>query len=130
MIDLNSFDISASVRRNIPLRMISSTPIFEAIAKMSETNSGYVLVMESDPSAEKSRLVGILTKTDILRIVAKNLAVADLLLQDAMSHPVISIQETELKDVTLAVKPIPRISDSLFACTQWRSHSGGCINPR
>jgi len=86
---------------NFPLVLISKTPIIEAIAKMREVGSAFVLITDSDISTEESRLIGILTKTDILRILSNSLFVEDLLLHDEMSYPVITIQETELNDVTI-----------------------------
>jgi len=100
--NLNSWHRFLSMIGNFPLVLISKTPIIEAIAKMRETGSDYVLVMDGDISTEESRLVGIVTKTDILRILSNSLFVEDLLLQDEMSYPVIAIQETELNDVTIA----------------------------
>ena len=87
---------------DFPLMLISKTSIIEAIAKIREVGSDYVLVIDSDISTEESRLVGILTKPDILRILSNSLFLEDLLLQDEMSYPVITIQETELNDVTIA----------------------------
>ena len=87
---------------DFPLMLISKTSIIEAIAKIREVGSDYVLVIDSDISTEESRLVGILTKPDILRILSNSLFLEDLLLQDEMSCPVITIQETELNDVTIA----------------------------
>jgi len=92
------------IRRNIPKVLTSSVSIVEAISKMSEFDSEYVFVMDKGTDTEAERLSGIFSTSNILQILSQGLSIADVLLQDEISHPVITIQESEIKDVILVAK--------------------------
>ena len=99
----NSPDKNSAIQYSIPLMLTSRASVIEAIAKMRETGSDYVLIAtDGNINNEESQLIGILTQTDILRILSQRSLTEDLLIQDEMSYPVITIQETELHDVTIA----------------------------
>ncbi|MFN5396246.1 MAG: PAS domain S-box protein, partial [Pseudanabaena sp.] len=82
-----------------PLVVTPHTTVLEAIAKMREADSSYVLVMASDEIDSRSDLLGILTGGDIIRMILKGCPFDQLLVKDEMCSPVITIQESELTDL-------------------------------
>jgi PAS domain S-box-containing protein len=86
-----------------PLVVTPHTTVLEAIAKMREADSSYVLVMASDEIDSRSDLLGILTGGDIIRMILKGCLFDQLLVKDEMCSPVITIQESELTDTKSAL---------------------------
>ncbi|GBO56105.1 circadian input kinase A [Pseudanabaena sp. lw0831] len=84
-------DLLSAIDRNPPLASPDMT-VMAAIVMMGETDSNYVLVVES-PS-EKNSLIGILTERDIVRIITQPISLDQLPIQAVMSHPVVTIQES------------------------------------
>ncbi|GBO52342.1 circadian input kinase A [Pseudanabaena sp. lw0831] len=96
-------DILSAIIRN-PLIVAPELNVMEAIAAMSKTGSRCVLVVEKKGTeAEGIDLIGILTERDIIRISSKGKPFDQLPIQQVMSHPVISIQESELTDIKTAL---------------------------
>jgi PAS domain S-box-containing protein len=95
--------INSHIKNRHPLVVNPNTTVLEAIAKMREADSGYVLVMASDEIDSGSDLLGILTREDIIRISLEGRTFDQLLVQDEMFSPVITIQESELTDLKSAL---------------------------
>ncbi|WP_103670231.1 ATP-binding protein [Pseudanabaena sp. BC1403] len=96
-------DIQSAIIRN-PLIVAPDMNVIEAIAAMGKTDSRCVLVVEEKGvEAEDIDLLGILTQRDIIRISSKGKPFEQLPIQQVMSHPVISIQESELTDIKTAL---------------------------
>lgn len=82
-----------------PCFAIATTPLADAFSCLDEENSaGCVLVMDHD------RLVGMVTASDMVRCLAKGRSPNTTLLADVMSHPVITLQQTELTDPSIAIE--------------------------
>ncbi|MEA5486425.1 PAS domain S-box protein, partial [Pseudanabaena sp. CCNP1317] len=95
--------INSQIKNRSPLVVDPYTTVLEAIAKMREADSSYVLVMASDEIDSGSDLLGILTREDITRISLKGCTFDQLLVKDEMCSPVITIQESELTDMKSAL---------------------------
>lgn len=95
--------INSQIKSSSPLVVDPNTTVLEAIAKMREADSSYVLVMASDEIDSGSDLLGILTREDIIRISLKGCSFDQLLVKDEMCSPVITIQESELTDMKSAL---------------------------
>jgi CBS domain-containing protein len=92
-------DIIAAIART-PLIVAPELTAIEMIIAMSKTGSRYALVVDKKGiDAEGIDLIGILTDRDIIRISSKGKSFDQLPIQLVMSHPVISIQESELTDI-------------------------------
>ena len=100
---ISESQIYSQIKSSSPLVVDPNTTVLEAIAKMREVDSGYVLIMESDEIDSGSDLLGILTRGDIIRMILKGCTFDQLLVKDAMFSPVITIQESELTDVKSAL---------------------------
>jgi PAS domain S-box-containing protein len=116
--------LSAIVRD--PLRVTADTTVREAIALMSglrvtcttpngnaegtqpqdghlEARSSCVLVVD-----EQQHLIGILTERDIVRLSIETPTLRTILVQDAMTQAVVTIQESELTDIFVALNLLQR----------------------
>ena len=67
-----------------------------AIAQNRQPTS-CILIVEDD------RVVGILTDRDIVLSLARNVNLADMLVRDVMTHPVVTIEEDEFTDLSVAI---------------------------
>ena len=102
-----------------PLIVPPETTVRDAIVKMGETGSNYVLVAEST-HPESNSLIGILTERDIVRISAQPIALDQLLVEAVMSHPVITIKASTFTDINVAlalfqqhqIRHLPVLDDS------------------
>ncbi len=97
---LSRQDLLSAIDRNPPLASPDTT-VMAAIIMMGETDSNYVLVVES-PS-EKNSLIGILTERDLVRIITQTISLEQLPIQAVMSHPVVTIQESTFTDINTAL---------------------------
>jgi len=96
-------DILSAVIRN-PLIVSPEMSVMEASAAMGKTRARAVLVVQQKGiEAEGLDLIGLLTERDIIRLSSKGKPFEQLLIQQVMSHPVISIQESELTDIKSAL---------------------------
>jgi PAS domain-containing protein/CBS domain-containing protein len=96
-------DILSAVIRN-PLIVAPEMSVMEASAAMGKTGARAVLVVQQKGiEAEGLDLIGLLTERDIIRLSSKGKPFEQLLIQQVMSHPVISIQESELTDIKAAL---------------------------
>jgi PAS domain S-box-containing protein len=75
----------------MPLVVHPDTMVLDAISQMAATQSSYVLV-----AAETGALVGILTQSDIVRLIAAGAALAQLPLRGVMQQPVRTLPESAL----------------------------------
>ena len=99
---LNQDILSAVIRS--PLIVAPEISVMDAIAAMGKTGSRAVLVVQQKGiEAEGIDLIGLLTQRDIIRLSSKGKPFEQLLIQQVMSHPVISIQESELTDIKAAL---------------------------
>ncbi|GBO52343.1 circadian input kinase A [Pseudanabaena sp. lw0831] len=96
----NSQDILSAIEHN-PLVVAPDTHVIDAIAMMSEVGSSYVLV--HNDQRMHSQGMGIFTERDIIRINAQRLPINDLQIQSVMSHPVVTIQASDLTDINDAL---------------------------
>ncbi len=91
-------------RDNI-LSVKPSTPVIEAVKKMSERNVGSVLITD-----ESGKLVGIFTERDLLRLVAKG---------ESLSKPISEFMTTKL----VVAKPddaVPKVASIMIE--KWIRH--------
>ncbi|AFY73309.1 PAS domain S-box [Synechococcus sp. PCC 7502] len=91
-------DLLSAIDRN-PSVVTADTTVMVAIAMMGETGSNYVLVVESI-QPERAGLIGILTERDIVRICTQPIPLNQLPIQTVMSHPVTTLHESALTDIT------------------------------
>ncbi|MBD2188836.1 ATP-binding protein [Pseudanabaena mucicola] len=91
-------DILSAVSRN-PLIVSPELNVIEAIALMDKTGSSYVIVCREDVG----QVIGILTERDIIRLNSQRLPLDQLVVQAVMSHPVITIQVSELTDINAVI---------------------------
>ena len=91
-------DILSAISRN-PLIVTPELKAIAAIALMDKTGSSYVLVRREDTS----QFIGILTERDIIRLNSQRLPLEQLAVQAVMSHPVITIQVSELTDINAVI---------------------------
>ncbi|WP_434685226.1 ATP-binding protein [Pseudanabaena minima] len=87
-------DILSAVSHN-PLIVAPELNVIEAIALMDKNVSSYVLVCRENPT----QIMGILTERDIIRLNSQRLALDQLVVRAVMTHPVMTIQESELTDI-------------------------------
>ena len=100
---LSSIHPPLPIIRN-PLMVAPTTRVQDAIASMAETGSSCLLVVEqSDTDANGTGLIGILTERDIVRISAQAIPGSESLLSAVMSHPVITLKESDLIDINTAL---------------------------
>lgn len=100
VISLSPKDLHRAVSRNL-LMIAPDSFVIAAATMMKETDSSYVLVVDSkeNPDSIGLGLVGILTECDIVRIVSQERSLDRLMVQSVMSHPVTTIQESELTNL-------------------------------
>ena len=111
-------DMQSAIAFN-PLIVPPETTVRDAIVKMGETGSNYVLVAES-MHPESNSLIGILTERDIVRISAQPIALDQLLVEAVMSHPVITIKASTFTNINVAlalfqqhqIRHLPVLDDS------------------
>ena len=89
-------DILSAVSRN-PLIVAPELNVIEAISLMDKTGSSYVIVSRKDAS----QVIGILTERDIIRLNSQRLPLDQLAIQSVMSHPVMTLQVSELIDINI-----------------------------
>ncbi|WP_434685742.1 CBS domain-containing protein [Pseudanabaena minima] len=110
---------SAIIRE--PLIVNAGATVMEAIALMSsgrvqcdaenhsdnhqqqflqEARSSCVLVLEEE------KLIGVVTERDVVRLSAQQLDLNRLLVREVMAHPVVTMRESDLTDLLLAVNLI------------------------
>ncbi|OYQ65008.1 hypothetical protein B9G53_09085 [Pseudanabaena sp. SR411] len=94
-------DLLSVISRN-PLIVAPELNVIEAIALMDQNGSSYVLVSKEN-SAE---VMGILTARDIIRLNSQRLPLDQLSVQTVMSHPVITLQTSELTDINTAINVV------------------------
>ena len=107
--DVNIFcvdDLGSAIVHN-PLVVKAEASVIEAIALMSESrDSGMfakirascVLVVEGE------KVLGILTESDVVSLIAQQRSLETLTMQAVMTSPVIAIQETECVDLTSLIE--------------------------
>ena len=97
-------DMQSAIAFN-PLIVTPETTVRDAIAKMSETGSDYVLVAKSTHPESKSLigLIGIVTERDLVRINTQPIPLDRLSIQAVMSHPVITIKASTFTDINVAL---------------------------
>jgi PAS domain S-box-containing protein len=92
-------DLLSAIAPN-PLMVAPDQTVMAAIALMREAGCSYVLVVESSGThSENSGLVGIVTERDIVRIITQSTPLDQLPIQSVMSHPLITVQASELSDI-------------------------------
>ncbi|MEA5490290.1 MULTISPECIES: ATP-binding protein [Pseudanabaena] len=96
MMNLLPRDILSAISRN-PLIVAPELSALEAIALMDKTGSSYVIVSRKDAS----QVLGILTERDIIRLNSQRLPLDQLAIQSVMSHPVMTLQVSELIDINI-----------------------------
>lgn len=82
------------------LRVSTTTSVLEVIAQMNAQQTDWLdcaLVMH------ETELVGILTAWDIVRLASSGLALDPLVVQDVMTHPVVSLPGSQLSDPLMAI---------------------------
>lgn len=87
-------DILSAISLN-PLIVAPELNVIEAIALMDKTGSSYVIVCREDAI----QVLGILTERDVIRLNSQRLPLDQLAIQSVMSHPVMTIQVSELTDI-------------------------------
>lgn len=105
-----------------PLTVAATTPVLDAISRMSDSLSPPTYGVGDDPTdvlappqlaasvarscilvTEGERLLGILTERDVGRLLSQYQSLADLAVQQVMSHPVITLREDALTHVAVAI---------------------------
>lgn len=82
-----------------PLAVVTSqTPMLEVIHLMNQTHTSCVLIVEQE------NLLGILTKTDVVRALANQAAFAKMMIAELMSQPVITLSETDLRNIPIVLQ--------------------------
>ncbi len=109
---MNSFSLEQFLNRN-PLIVNPSTPLIETIGLMNRgsvtncnlgdddsefdslihTHASYALVMAD------SELLGIFTERDLVRLTAEGRTLAEMTVGEAMTQPLTTFQETEVRDL-------------------------------
>ncbi|MFZ4557990.1 MAG: PAS domain S-box protein, partial [Pseudanabaena sp.] len=110
-------DLKSAIITN-PLVVSADATVMEAIALMSsgrslcdaenhsdnhqqqfqqETRSSCVLVLEGE------KLIGVVTERDVVRLSAQQQDLNRLLVREVMAHPVVTLRESDLTDLFLAV---------------------------
>jgi PAS domain S-box-containing protein len=87
-------DILSAISLN-PLIVAPELNVIEAIALMDKTGSSYVIVCREGAS----QVLGIFTERDVIRLNSQRLPLDQLAIQSVMSHPVMTIQVSELTDI-------------------------------
>jgi signal transduction histidine kinase/CBS domain-containing protein/ActR/RegA family two-component response regulator len=113
--ELNSLK-SAIIRD--PLTVALDTKVFDAISMMSamrsicettRTESSQFEVMELEARSScvlvlrEQKVVGILTERDIVRLTAQKHSLADLLVRDVMTYPVVTLYESAFPDLFFVI---------------------------
>jgi signal transduction histidine kinase/ActR/RegA family two-component response regulator len=111
---LMAFQLESAIVRN-PLTVSLDTTVLDAVTKMNAANQLENVDFESQFSTgalvpkscvlivDKHRVVGILTDRDVMRLIAQPLALADLVISDVMSHPVITLNDDSFTDLPMAI---------------------------
>ncbi|MGA1622363.1 MAG: CBS domain-containing protein, partial [Synechocystis sp.] len=81
--------LDAAIDRS-PLLLSVEMPLKQAIAAIYNAHTACGLVVAADQT-----LVGIITERDIVRLTIENQNLDTLTVQDVMSHPVVSVAETD-----------------------------------
>ena len=89
-------ELKSAIIRN-PIVVAPKTKVLEAIAQMNELRSQYVLVVESE------HLLGIFTEQDVVRLVAQQQPLNNLVMQEVMTSPVVTLQESDFTDALVAI---------------------------
>jgi len=95
------FSLDRAVDRS-PLVVLPQTPAIEAIALMSQTESSSVLVVE-EMKVDRPCLLGMVTRTEVVRAIASDLDLTGLVAQDIMDANPVTLQQSELHNLDSAI---------------------------
>ncbi|AFZ34119.1 multi-sensor hybrid histidine kinase [Stanieria cyanosphaera PCC 7437] len=106
---LAEIDLSNALIHN-PLSVASNLKIAEAISLMSASRTTCELDLEKSSIlteaqsscvlvVENNQLVGILTAGDVVRLATKKQLLTEITLAEVISHPVVTLQQSELSDL-------------------------------
>ncbi|WP_103667347.1 PAS domain-containing protein [Pseudanabaena sp. BC1403] len=107
--DVNVFttnDLGAVIVRN-PLVVKAETTVIEAISQMSDRNENVMLAKVQASCVlvvEEEKVLGIFTEHDVVRLIAQSRSLETLTMQEVMTSPVLTIQETECADLSSLMK--------------------------
>ena len=98
---LASVELTSSIYRS-PIVVSPNTPIREVISQMHRVRSGENATLEANISCaiaiDREKIVGILTGSDVLRLVAQGQPFQDVSMGDIMTHPVVTLSELNFTD--------------------------------
>ncbi|AUS99416.1 hypothetical protein CLI64_02840 [Nostoc sp. CENA543] len=80
------------------VKVAPCTPVLEVIYLMNQTQASCVLILEQE------KLLGIFTKTDLVRSLTAHRELADITIAEFMSQPVVTVSETEAQDLPTVLK--------------------------
>ncbi len=111
---LIAFQLRSTILHH-PLTVSPDTTVLAAVNQMNGVNELENLNFadrssDRDPVTtscvlivEENRILGILTDRDVVRLIAQPVALADLLIVDVMTHPVITLDEEEFTNLSVAI---------------------------
>lgn len=79
-----------------PLTVESSTRLQQVVELMGQSQQE--MAVSCAVVVEESKVLGILTESDIVRLIAKGVSLAELTAADGMTQPVVTVPQTELHD--------------------------------
>ncbi|MDJ1182222.1 response regulator [Roseofilum casamattae] len=98
---LTSVELTLSIFRS-PIVVSLHTPVREVIARMHSARLEESATLETNASCaiavDREKVVGILTASDVLRLVAQGQPFQDLSMGDVMTHPVVTVSELDVTD--------------------------------
>jgi diguanylate cyclase (GGDEF)-like protein/PAS domain S-box-containing protein len=104
-----SHDPDLSIERAIdrhPLTVSPDTPVSVAIALMGQNRSSYVLVVEPPtlPGNRPTRLLGIFTESDILKVTFEMRILEKIAIAQVMTNQPITARESQISDIAMAIQ--------------------------
>lgn len=92
----NNFPVKSAILRNL-LTVSPDIPIASAIAQMAQ--AGLTSASQTCTIVEEQhKIVGILTRQDIIQLIAGHVTLEETTVRAVMSTPVITLKESEIKD--------------------------------
>lgn len=105
MPNTSAFPLYRAIDRH-PLTVTPDTPVYQAIALMSQARSSCVLVVDRQQLIGNGRgsIKGIFTERDVVKATAENRLIEDMAIAEVMTQQPFTLKEAEAQDIVVLLK--------------------------
>jgi len=106
------------------VKVTPNTPVMEVIYLMNQTQTSCVLILEQE------KLLGIFTKTDLVRSLTTQVVLVDKTIRELMSKPVITLSATEAEDLPTVLRRLQQHRISHLPIINEQRQLSGIVTPQ